>query len=138
VVRGQTANQSVNAAMATQSEGREEGDAETSAAVRHFKAGNVMTYAFYAYNAKLDTTSHPQLMMQVKLFRDGAEVFTGKESQFNPGQQTDMQRLVAVGAIKLGTDMTPGDYVIQVVVTDLLADSKHRVATQWMDFQVIK
>ena len=138
VVRGQTANQSVNAAMATQSEGREEGDAETSAAVRHFKAGNVMTYAFYAYNAKLDTTSHPQLMMQVKLFRDGAQVFTGKESQFNPGQQTDMQRLVAVGAIKLGTDMTPGDYVIQVVVTDLLADSKHRVATQWMDFQVIK
>ena len=138
VVRGQTANQSVNAAMATQSEGREEGDAETSAAVRHFKAANVMTYAFYVYNAKLDTTSHPQLMTQVKLFRDGAEVFTGKESQFNPGQQTDMQRLAAVGAIKLGTDMTPGDYVIQVVVTDLLADKKHRVATQWMDFQVIK
>ena len=138
VVRGQSANQSVNAAMATQSEGREEGDAETSAAVRHFKAANVMTYAFYVYNAKLDTTSHPQLMTQVKLFRDGAEVFTGKESQFNPGQQTDMQRLVAVGAIKLGTDMTPGDYVIQVVVTDLLADKKHRVATQWMDFQVIK
>jgi VWFA-related protein len=138
VVRGQSANQSVNAAMATQSEGREEGDAETSAAVRHFKAANVMTYAFYVYNAKLDTTSHPQLMMQVKLFRDGAEVFTGKESQFNPGQQTDMQRLAAVGAIKLGTDMTPGDYVIQVVVTDLLADKKHRVATQWIDFQVIK
>jgi VWFA-related protein len=138
VVRGQSANQSVNAAMATQSEGREEGDAETSAAVRHFKAANVMTYAFYVYNAKLDTTSHPQLMTQVKLFRDGAEVFTGKESQFNPGQQTDMQRLAAVGAIKLGTDMTPGDYVIQVVVTDLLADKKHRVATQWMDFQVIK
>jgi len=138
VVRGQTTNQSVNAAMATQSEGREEGDAETGAAVRHFKAANVMTYAFYVYNAKLDTTSHPQLIMQVKLFRDGAEVFTGKESQFNPGQQTDMQRLVAVGAIKLGTDMTPGDYVIQVVVTDLLADKKHRVATQWMDFQVIK
>jgi len=138
VVRVQSANQSVNAAMATQSEGREEGDAETSAAVRHFKAANVMTYAFYVYNAKLDTTSHPQLMTQVKLFRDGAEVFTGKESQFNPGQQTDMQRLAAVGAIKLGTDMTPGDYVIQVVVTDLLADKKHRVATQWMDFQVIK
>jgi hypothetical protein len=138
VVRAQAANQSVNAAMATQSEGREEGDAETSAAVRHFKAGNVMTYAFYVYNAKLDTTSHPQLMTQVKLFRDGAEVFTGKETQFNPGQQTDMQRLAGAGAIKLGADMVPGDYVIQIVVTDLLADQKHRVSTQWMDFQVIK
>jgi VWFA-related protein len=138
VVRAQPANQSVNAAMATQSEGREEGDAETSAAVRHFKIGNLMTYAFYVYNAKLDTASHPQLMMQVKLFRDGAVVFTGKETQFNPGQQTDMQRLVAAGAIKLGSDLTPGDYVIQIVVTDLLADQKHRVSTQWMDFQVVR
>jgi VWFA-related protein len=138
VVRAQPANQTVNAAVATQSEGREEGDAETSAAVRHFKAGNVMTYAFYIYNAKLDTTSHPQLTVQVKLFRDGAEVFAGKETQFGAGQQTDMQRLVAAGAIKLGTDMTPGDYVIQVIVTDMLADQKHRVSTQWMDFQVLK
>jgi VWFA-related protein len=138
VVRGQPANQSVNAAMATQSEGREEGNAETSAAVRHFKGGNLMSYAFYIYNAKLDATSHPQLMTQVKLFHNGAEIFTGKETQFSPGQQTDMQRLVAGGAIKLGTDLTPGDYVIQVVVTDMLADQKHRVVTQWMDFQVIK
>ena len=138
VVRGQLASQSGNAVMVTQSEGREEGDAETSAAVRHFKTGNVMTYAFYIYNAKLDSTSHPQLTTQVKLFRDGAEVFTGKETQFSPGQQTDMQRLAAGGAIKLGTDLTPGDYVIQIVVTDLLADRKHRVSTQWMDFQVLK
>jgi VWFA-related protein len=138
VVRGQPDNQSVNAAMTTQSEGREEGDAETSAAVRHFRSGKLMTYAFYIYNAKLDTTLHPQLKVQVKLFRDGAEVFTGKETQYSPGQQTDMQRLMAAGAIKLGNDMTPGDYVIQVVVTDLLADQKRRVSTQWMDFQVIK
>ena len=138
VVRGEANAKSARAASANQSEGREEGDAETSAAVRHFKAGNIMTYGFYIYNAKLDTTSHPQLTVQVKLFRDGTEVFTGKESKFNSGQQTDMQRLTAAGAIQLGTDMTPGDYVIQIVVTDLLADQKHRVATQWMDFQVTK
>ncbi len=138
VVRAQPTNQTVNAATAAQSEGREEGDAETSAAVRHFKASDVMTYALYIYNAKLDNTSRPQLTAQVKLFRDGAEIFTGKETQFNPGQQTDMQRLVVAGAIKIGTDLTPGDYVIQIVVTDLLADQKHRVSTQWMDFQVLK
>jgi VWFA-related protein len=138
VVRGQAANQSVTAATAAQSEGHEEGNAETSAAVRHFKAGNVITYAFYVYNAKLDAASHPQLKMQVKLFRDGAEIFTGKVTEFNPGQQTDMQRLAASGAIQIGSDLAPGDYVIQVVVTDTLADEKHRVVAQWMDFQVIK
>jgi hypothetical protein len=138
VVRGQPANQAANAATTIQSEGREEGNAETSAAVRHFKAGNVMNYLFYIYNAKLDTASHPQVKIQMKLFRDGAEIFTGQETQYNPGQQTDMQRLVAGGAIRIGSDLTPGDYVIQVVVTDLLADKKHSVATQWMDFQVTK
>ncbi len=138
VVRGETNAKSARAASANQSEGQEEGDAETSAAVRHFKAGNLMTYGFFVYNAKLDATSQPQLTVQVRLFRDGTEVFSGKESKFNSGQQTDMQRLTASGGIQLGTDMTPGDYVIQIVVTDLLADQKHRVATQWMDFQVTK
>lgn len=137
VVRGET-NAKTAAANANATEGREEGDAETSAAVRHFKAGNVLDYALYVYNAKLDTTSHPQLMVQMKLFRDGTEVFTGKESKLNPGTQTDMQRLMAGGAIQLGTDMTPGDYVIQIMVTDLNADKKHNVVTQWMDFQVTK
>ena len=138
VVRGQPASQSGIAAMASQSEGREEGDAETSPAVRHFKAGNLMTYMFYVYNAKLDTATHPQLKIQVKVFRDGSEVFAGKETPYVPGQQNDTQRLAAGGAIQLGTDMIPGDYVIQVVVTDLLANQKHRVSTQWMDFQVLK
>ena len=137
VVRGE-ANAKVSAPNASATEGREAGDAETSAAVRHFKAGNVLDYALFVYNAKLDTTSHPQLMVQMKLFRDGTEVFTGKESKLNPGTQTDMQRLMAGGAIQLGTDMTPGDYVIQIMVTDLIADKKHNVVTQWMDFQVTK
>jgi len=138
VVHGETNAKAATATANANAEGREEGDAETSAAVRHFKAGNVVSYGFYIYNAKLDPTSHPQLTVQVKLFRDGAEVFAGKESKFNPGSQTDMQRLIAGGAIQLGTDMNPGDYVIQIVVTDLVADKKHSVATQWMDFQVAK
>jgi VWFA-related protein len=138
VVRGETNTTSANAADTNQDDRHEEGDAQTSAAVRHFKAGTLMTYAYFVYNAKLDSASHPQLVMQVKLFRDGAQVFTGKETQFTSSQLTDMQRLPFGGAIKLGTDMPPGDYVVQIVVTDQLADQKHRVATQWMDFQITK
>jgi hypothetical protein len=47
-----------------------------------------------------------------------------------------LKRLSVTGAIQLGTDMAPGEYVFQVVITDLLADQKHRVATQWIDFEV--
>jgi len=32
----------------------------------------------------------------------------------------------------------PGDYVLQVIVKDMLADEKHRTVTQWMDFEIVK
>jgi len=32
--------------------------------------------------------------------------------------------------------MKPGDYVLQVIVTDKIAEEKYNVASQWMDFEV--
>ena len=46
--------------------------------------------------------------------------------------------MTAGGSIQLGTDLLPGEYVLQVIVRDLLADEKHRTATQWMDFEIVK
>jgi len=34
--------------------------------------------------------------------------------------------------------MEPGGYQLQVVATDPLAKEKHRVATQWIDFEIVK
>lgn len=88
---------------------------------------------------QLDKAStRPQLITQVKLFRDGKEIFSGKELPYDSSGQTDLQRLPTGGAIQLGNGMEPGDYVLQLIVTDPLADKKHRIATQWMDFQIVK
>jgi hypothetical protein len=38
----------------------------------------------------------------------------------------------------LGADLIPGEYVLQITATDPLADEKHRVATQWIDFEIVK
>lgn len=38
----------------------------------------------------------------------------------------------------LGSAMSPSDYVLQVIVTDPLAKEKHRVASQWIDFEIVK
>jgi VWFA-related protein len=140
VVRGEnrTAKSTLASAM-TKAEGIEEGNAEASPAVRRFTRGMVMTYGYFIYNARVEKTSPtPQLVTQVKLFRDGQEVFVGKETPFDTSKQTDLTRLPFAGAIQLGSDMAPGDYVLQVVVRDLLADQKYRIATQWMDFQIVK
>ena len=99
----------------------------------------IIEYAFVMFNPKLDkASSRPQLITQVKLFRDGKEIFSGKELPYDSSGQTDLQRLPTGGAIQLANSMEPGEYVLQVIVTDPLADKKHRIATQWMDFQIVK
>ena len=129
----------VNSAPGENQEGVEQGNAEASPAVRHFSRGMLMDYAFIIYNARVDkATNRPQLVTQVRLFRDGKPVFTGKENPHNVTGQTDLQRLLAGGEIKLGTDLAPGEYALQIVVSDMLADQKHRTTSQWMDFEVVK
>ena len=114
-------------------------DPNNSAAVRRFHRGGVMQYGFVIYNAQLDkATNRPQITTQVRMFRDGQPVFVGKEIPLPAENQTDLQRLNGGGAIQLGTGMEPGEYVLQVVVIDLLAKEKYRTATQWIDFEIVK
>jgi len=133
------ANAPANPAPSQGQEGVEQGNAEASPAVRHFSRGMLMAYNFMIFNAHLDkATNAPQLITQVRLFRDGKPVFTGKEIPFKVASQTDLKRLLAGGVIQLGTDLPPGEYVFQVIVNDPQASEKHRLATQWIDFEIVK
>lgn len=112
---------------------------EASPAVRHFKRGMLMDYLFIIYNARLDkATNKAQLISQVRLFRDGQPVFTGKENALSFTGVIDPKRVASGGAIQLGTDLIPGEYVLQIIIKDMLADEKHRTVTQWMDFEIVK
>jgi hypothetical protein len=115
----------------------EDADPMANTSVRQFRTPSALVYALAIYNAKTDkTTGKPNLTIQARVFRNGELVFTGKEVSVS--DQPDPKRLGGGGGIQLGTDMQPGEYVLQIVVTDLLAKEKHRVATQWMDFEIVK
>lgn len=136
---GDSAPSPPNANATNQNQGVDEGNPEASPAVRHFSHGMFMDYGFVIYNAHVDkATNKSQLIGQVKLFRDGQPVFTGKENPLNYSGVADPNRLVTGGAIQLGTDLAPGEYVLQVIVKDMLADEKYRTVSQWMDFEIIK
>lgn len=114
-------------------------DPMANTSVRQFRTGTAMIYALAIYNARMDKTSgKPNLTIQARLYRNGELVFTGKEVPFELRDQTDPKRLGGGGAIQLGTEMKPGEYVLQIVVSDLLAKQKHRVTTQWMDFEIVQ
>jgi VWFA-related protein len=110
----------------------------TQAALRRFNTGRILQFAYTVYNAKTDTqTAQPKLTTQIKLYRDGKEIFAGKETPYDAGQQRDLRRLVVEGALQLG-GLAAGDYVLQVIVTDALAKEKARRTTGWVDFEVVK
>jgi hypothetical protein len=128
------------ASVQTQGDAPSAADAETEAdpAVRRLRAGMELRYDFHIYNAQLDpATGRPRLQTQVRLFRDGQVAYEGKVAPFDTTQQDDLKRLVAGGGIKLSRSAVPGEYVIQLVVTDLLAKPDRRVATQWLDFEIV-
>jgi VWFA-related protein len=114
-------------------------DPEASPALRHFHQGLIMEFTYVIYNPQLDKSSgRPQLQTRLRMFRDGRLVFAGKEEPFKVNNPPDMKRLNVSGAIHLGANLEPGEYVFQVVVTDLLAEQKHRVTSRWIDFEIVK
>lgn len=107
-----------------------------SAAVRVFKKGDQILYGYEILNAEADANHQPELEAQTRLYRDGKQVYEGKPNPLPVNGQQDPKRLVAGGTLKLGQQIAPGDYVLQVIVTDKLAKEKYRMATQWMDFEI--
>ena len=55
----------------------------------------------------------------------------------NDQRRTNPQRIRALHPLKVGKEMEPGNYVLQIIVTDL-SDKKPRVASRWIDFEVVK
>lgn len=109
----------------------------TSPAVRIFRPGLDVDYGFLIYNAQLNpATKQPQLETQVFLLKDGKQLFAGKLNSLKVGDQPDMKHIPATGRLRLAPNLVPGEYVLQIVVTDKLAKDKYRSATQWMDFEV--
>jgi VWFA-related protein len=109
---------------------------EGSPAVRIFKQGQTILYAYEILNAHADAAKRPQMEAQTRLFRDGKQVYEGKPMPLSFDGQAETKRLLGGGNMKLGEHITPGDYVLQVTVIDKLAKEKLQAATQWIDFEI--
>lgn len=117
--------------------GKNAANVQASPALRHMQRGMVLNYGYAIYNPKLDPSNRTQLNTQVKLYHEGQEVFTGKESRLTEQQNSKTKRVFAGGSIDLGANLKPGEYVLQVIVNDMLAKEKNRLATQWLNFEIV-
>ena len=107
-------------------------------AVRRFDDGELLTYSYLVYGARREkSTGGHNFTSQIRLFRAGKEVFTGREVPVAVSQLTRDGGIVGQGSLTLGKELPPGDYVLQVVVTDKLATAERQLAEQWIDFQIM-
>ena len=112
-------------------------DVTGGAARRVFQRGTLLFYAYEimnAVNAKTGASGHPELEVETRLFHDGAQVRDDKTTLTNAA--SDPQHLRVEGRMTLDRNMTPGQYVLQVIVIDKLAKSKFSTVTQSMDFEI--
>ncbi|MDQ6786486.1 MAG: VWA domain-containing protein, partial [Acidobacteriota bacterium] len=104
--------------------------------LRQFKRGTYLRYGFEIYNAKVDKSQNaPQLTMQMKLLRNGKTFVEGKTLPVKTNGQTDFTHLRTTGAIILKNEFEPGDYVLEVTVTD---NFSKQTATQWINFSIVE
>jgi VWFA-related protein len=109
-------------------------DPNAAPAVRVFKQTTTLVYAYEILNARADRNKKHQLNVDTRLFRDGEQVY-GSPSEVDDRNQQDSQRLFGLGRMRL-EQIPPGDYVLQIIVTDKLANEKNRIAAQSMNFEV--
>jgi len=105
---------------------------------RRFVLNSELYYACKLYNATNENGKLRNLVMNVMLFRDGKVVYTGPETPIVATEQSDLSRVSIGGGIRLGPQLEPGYYYLQLVITDKDAKEKTASVAQWAAFQIEK
>lgn len=114
-----------------------ESNSQAGPAVRRLRQGMTLDYSYNIYNTRREG-SLPKVQTQMRILREGQPVFTGRLLAFDASSHKDLRRLSAAGRLRLGPELVPGNYILQITVTDLLAPPERQVAVQWIDFEIVQ
>ncbi|MFT3744006.1 MAG: VWA domain-containing protein [Pyrinomonadaceae bacterium] len=110
------------------------GDTMWDTSVRRFKAGSVVRFGYQIYNAKVAGNA-ANLIYNLKLYGAGNLVFDSGQKPLPKMMYESPKVISSVGGIRLADSLPPGDYVLQVNVTDALASRK--TVTQFIQFEIV-
>lgn len=115
-----------------------EGNPLNDTSVRRFRRGSVLNYGFSIYNAKSAPGQPASLTSQVKLYLDGKPIFEGSPQPIASTSGGENGSFNHAASISLAEKMAPGEYVMQIIVTDNLAKEKRRTVNQFVQFEVLE
>lgn len=73
------------------------------------------------------------MLTQTVVFRDSLKFYSSDRVAVTDKDQTDLKRINAGARLQLGPALTPGEYVVQILVEDQVAK---RSTTQLTQFEV--
>lgn len=114
----------------------DEPDSRMSTAARTFYRGTILQYGVEVLNIKNNPKKPMDLQIQTRVFHDRKPVFQSPETRLDLSAVSSGS-ILHNGAMELGENLLPGDYVLQVIVTDSSASKKKGVATQYVQFEVL-
>jgi len=88
------------------------------------------------YNAEEKAVAGSEIEMQFILYRDGAE-FLSTGRPVSPGSAGNLDGIPLTLRLTMGEDIPPGDYVLEVLVTDIKNKGRREgSASQTVSFTV--
>jgi VWFA-related protein len=106
-------------------------------AARRFARGEALEYSYLVYGARRNSNNSTDLTSQIRLFRGSEEVFTGGVVS-TKAKDEGREAIIAGGTFALANSLEPGEYFLQVIVTDQLAPRERQTSTQWIDFEIVR
>jgi VWFA-related protein len=125
------------AAPAAARDGKVEAWVEGGPAIRRYRTGQDILYAFMVINPALrGSPKRPSVVSEARVFRNGKLYYQGRPSPLPDAGRLDDRRFVGGGRLRLGDKLIPGEYLLEVLVTDRLGKKGNTQAAQWIDFEV--
>lgn len=113
----------------------EDKDPAGSSAQRIVQKGNELEYAVSVFHSiPAPGTQRPNLLTQMRLFRDGKLLYTGKKIPLVPPERQDNGLVLVKGRVRVSSP--PGEYLLEIAVQDLSAPAKQQAAVAYVDFTV--
>ena len=114
-------------------------DAVRSPALRTYSIGDRLQTLTLLYNADEKAVARSEFEMRSVLYRDGKEFLRGEPRPINPETAGNPDGITILQQLSIGSDLTPGDYVLQLVITDKRKSKKQEdVASETLSFSVVE
>lgn len=103
---------------------------------RRFSRKGEVAYVVLVYNAKSEGKDKTQLQMVTRILSGGRVVFNGQPKPVELLEGSAPPARILTGGVMRLADLAPGDYTLEVTVTDKLRKKDGAVARQEVDFSV--